>query len=85
MDPLRLRKNYPRLILRGGIDKRELAKNRQAIENEVLSKVPYLIEKGGYFPGVDHGVPPDISLENFKYFLNFTRRICGWPEEYTIH
>ncbi|MFB0522217.1 MAG: uroporphyrinogen decarboxylase family protein [Candidatus Bathyarchaeia archaeon] len=85
MDPLRLRKSYPRLILRGGIDKRELAKNRQAIENEVLSKVPYLIEKGGYFPGVDHGVPPDISLDNFKYFLNFTRRICGWPEEYTIH
>ncbi len=84
MDPVKLRDKYPRLILRGGIDKRELAKDKQAIEKEVLSKVPYLIEKGGYFPGVDHGVPPDVSLENFKHFLNFTRRICGWPEEYII-
>jgi len=24
------------------------------------------------------------DLENFKYFLNLTRRMCGWPEECTI-
>jgi len=84
MDPLRLRRNYPRLILRGGIDKRELARDKQAIESEVLSKVPVLIKKGGYFPGVDHGVPPDISLNNYKHFLNFSRKICGWPDEYMI-
>lgn len=84
MEPVKLREKYPRLILMGGIDKRELAKDKEAIEHEVLSKVPYLINTGGYFPGVDHGVPPDISLANFKYFLNFTRKLCGWPEEYMI-
>lgn len=81
MDPIALRERYPRLILMGGIDKRELAKDQPAIEREVLSKVPYLIARGGYFPGVDHGVPPDISLANFKHFLNFTRKVCWWPDE----
>jgi len=81
MEPTKLRRKFPRLILMGGIDKRELTKDKEAIEREVLSKVPDLIEIGGYFPGVDHGVPPDISLTNFKYFLNFTRRLCGWPGE----
>jgi len=84
MDPLKLRDSYPRLILMGGIDKRELIKDEQAIEREVLSKVPYLVKTGGYFPGVDHAVPPDVPLENFKSFLNFTRKICGWPAECTI-
>jgi len=84
VNPVNLRNEYPRLILMGGIDKRELTKDKQDIEREVLSKVPYLIETGGYFPGVDHAVPPDISLENFKHLLNFTRKICGWPTEYMI-
>jgi len=81
MDVVTLRKEYPRLILMGGIDKRALTKDKAAIEREVLSKVPYLIETGGYFPGVDHGVPPDISLENFKHYLSFTRKLCGWTYE----
>lgn len=84
MEPVKLRRKHPRLILMGGIDKRELTKDKGAIEREVLSKVPYLMKTGGYFPGVDHGVPPDISFDNFKYFLNFTRHLCGWPEEYMI-
>jgi hypothetical protein len=84
VDPVKLRKDYPRLIIMGGVDKRELTKDKPAIEREVFSKVPYLIKTGGYFPGIDHGVPPDIPLDNFKYFLNFTRKLCGWPEEYTI-
>jgi uroporphyrinogen decarboxylase len=84
VDPVKLREDYPRLIIMGGVDKRELTKDKPAIEREVLSKVPLLIKTGGYFPGIDHGVPPDIPLDNFKYFLNFTRKLCGWPEEYAI-
>jgi len=84
MEPARLRGNYPNLILMGGIDKRALTKDKEEIEREVLSKVPHMIDIGGYFPGVDHGVPPDISLANFKYFLNFTRRLCRCPEEFMV-
>jgi uroporphyrinogen decarboxylase len=66
--------------LTGGIDKRELAKDKAAIRKEVMRKVPPLVKRKGYFPGVDHAVPPDISLENFKYFVSLLKETCGWTE-----
>jgi uroporphyrinogen decarboxylase len=62
----------------GGIDKRELAKDKAAIEREVMRKVPPLVERRGYFPGVDHAVPPDVPLENYKHFISLLKKICGW-------
>ena len=77
-DPVALRKEYGRdLILGGGIDKRALLGGRKAIEEEVMSKVPFLLEEGGYFPCIDHLVPPDITLENYKYYVNCVRDVAG--------
>jgi uroporphyrinogen decarboxylase len=59
----------------GGIDKRELAKDRQAIYREIMCKVPYLIERGGYIPHVDHAIPPDVSLANFTYYRELLRKV----------
>jgi uroporphyrinogen decarboxylase len=68
-DPLKLRKKYGRdLRLWGGVDKRELAKSPEAIERHLASLAP-LIEDGGFIPTVDHLVPPDVSLENFEYYM----------------
>ncbi len=78
MDVVKLGERYPKLVMMGGIDKRKLAENRKAIENEVMYKVPPLVERRGYFPGVDHAVPPDVSLKNFKYFVSLLKKICGW-------
>ena len=75
MDPVALRKRYPCLIIMGGVDKRVLAKDKKAIEGEVMSKVPYLIKTGGYFPDVDHAVPADVTLENYRYFLELIRKL----------
>ena len=51
MDAVKLRKKYGKdLILSGNIDKRALVINSRSIENEVFSKVPFLISKGGLFP-----------------------------------
>ena len=70
MDIRRLRAEYGHdLALSGGIDKRELAKGRRAIEREVVGKMAPLLEDGGYIPTVDHAVPPDISYDNFMYYL----------------
>jgi hypothetical protein len=35
-----------------------------------LEKVRTLLKIGGYFPGADHEIPPDVSYENIVYFLN---------------
>jgi len=71
MDAVALRKEYGKeLILGGNIDKRVFAKGKAAIREEVISKVPFLLETGGYFPCLDHIIPPDISLKNFRYYIN---------------
>lgn len=70
MDPVALRKEYGTdLVLSGGIDKRKLAEGKKEIEQELISKLPYLLEQGGYIPTLDHSVPPNISLENYRYYL----------------
>ena len=75
-DPVRLRKEYGRdLLLWGGLDKRALAKDKKAIELELLYKLPPLLNDGGYIPMLDHTVPPDVSYENWLYYLDLKRKI----------
>ncbi len=77
-DAVTLRKKYGKdLIIGGAIDKRALIKGKEAIREEVMSKVPFLLEQGGYFPSVDHLVPPDVSFENYCYFINTMREVAG--------
>ena len=77
-DAVALRKKYGKdLIIGGGIDKRELAKGKEAIREEVMSKVPFLLEQGGYFPSVDHVTPPDVTFENYCYYINLMREVAG--------
>ncbi len=76
-DPVALRKEYGRdLLMWGGIDKRCLARDRAAIEQELYSKVPFLVEQGGWIPGVDHAIPPDVPYDNYLYYRELLRKIC---------
>lgn len=69
MDPVRIRKKFGRdLRLTGGIDKMKIAKGKDAIEKHLAALVP-LIEEGGFIPTIDHTASPDISLENFRYYI----------------
>ncbi|MGB2827451.1 MAG: uroporphyrinogen decarboxylase family protein, partial [Dehalococcoidales bacterium] len=78
MDGIALRKKFGKeLILGGHIDKRSFIKGKDALKEEVMRKVPYLCETGGFFPGLDHAIPPDVSFESFKYFINLLREIAG--------
>ena len=79
-DAVELRKKYGKeAILGGNIDKRALLKSKDVIRQEVMSKVPYLLESGGYFPSVDHFVPPDVPFENYVYLINTLREVAGLP------
>lgn len=59
-----------------GIDKRALAQGPEAIDAE-LERVRPLIEEGGYVPGLDHSMPPDVPLANYVYFMNALRQVVG--------
>jgi len=77
-DAVAMRKKYGKdLIIGGTIDKRALIKGKEAIREEVMSKVPFLLEQGGYFPSVDHHVPPDVTFENYCYYINLIREVAG--------
>ncbi|MFA5858868.1 MAG: uroporphyrinogen decarboxylase family protein [Elusimicrobiota bacterium] len=68
-DPLELRKRWgKKALLIGGVNKLELAKGKAAIDAE-LAKLKPLIDDGGYIPTVDHRVPPDVSYENYLYYI----------------
>jgi uroporphyrinogen decarboxylase len=77
MEPLAIHEKYPQLALLGGIDKRALLNDKSSIEKEVDKKVSKLLEKGGYFPCLDHHVPADISFESFCTYLEILRKITG--------
>jgi len=38
--------------------------------------------QGGYFPQVDHLVPPDVSLENYTYYSDLLRQVVEDPETF---
>ncbi|MCK4323478.1 MAG: hypothetical protein KAW89_03035 [Armatimonadetes bacterium] len=79
-DPCQMRECFGReVLLMGGVNKRELAKDKQAIRAEVDRLVP-LVEQGGYIPHVDHRVPPDVSYENYLYYLQYKREALGIPD-----
>ena len=67
-DVVELRRKYPYMALMGGIDKREIAKSRDAIDRE-LHRIEPLLHGTGYFPALDHLIPPEISYENYVYYV----------------
>jgi uroporphyrinogen decarboxylase len=78
MDPVKLSREYGRdMAFMGGIDKRELAKGPAAIDRELLAKIPPLLEAGGYTPYVDHTGPPDVSWQDFRYYMDLKTRLLG--------
>jgi len=70
MDIVGFAEEYPDLILAGGIDKREIAKGRAAIDQELEAKLPALFRRGGYLPSMDHHVPPEVSYADFRYYVS---------------
>jgi uroporphyrinogen-III decarboxylase len=69
-----MRERYPSLSLMGGIDKRALAAGPEAIDRE-LERLLAVVNKGGYVPMIDHLVPPDVSLDNYLYYLQRRREL----------
>lgn len=71
-DAVEIGKQYPDLAIFGGIDKRILAKGKKAIDQEVERILPVMRERGGYIPTCDHGVPEEVSYEDYLHY----RRRC---------
>lgn len=69
MDVVAVGRQYPKLQIWGGLDKRALARGREAIDAELARVIPAMKHRGGYAAGLDHNIPPDVPRENHRYFL----------------
>jgi uroporphyrinogen decarboxylase len=76
MDVVKIGQTWKDLVMVGGIDKREIAKGPKAIEQEVLRRVPPLLERGGYIPTLDHATIPEMSFADYRYYREFLTKVC---------
>ncbi|MDD5705893.1 MAG: uroporphyrinogen decarboxylase family protein [Kiritimatiellae bacterium] len=77
MDPVVMRGKYGRSFsMLGGVDKREIARGRPAID-ALLARLEPVIRQGGYIPTIDHSVPPDVPFANFQYYLERKRPLLA--------
>ena len=67
-DVVEIGKQYPGLVMTGGVDKRILAESKEAIDNMVDRIFPAMQARGGYIPTCDHGVPEEVPYENYLHY-----------------
>ena len=78
-DIIALRAQFGRqMACHDGIDKRAIAAGGHTMRDEVKRVVPPLLADGGFIPGCDHGVPPDISWPNSVEYTRLLAELTGW-------
>ena len=69
MDYRSIRREFGRdLRLMGGIDLDALRRGKADIRKEIQTKIPPLLDQGGYIPLADGRVREDVSFENYCYY-----------------
>lgn len=76
VDGMSLRKEFPELRMVGHYNKMVMKHGEKAMRDEFERLVP-IMQAGGFIPSVDHQTPPDVSLENYRIFLQLLN-------EYTV-
>jgi hypothetical protein len=67
IDLLAIRRQYPNLLMAGGIPKAALAQGKEAIDR-AIAPMGEMLRHGGYVPHADHFVPPNVAFRDFEYY-----------------
>jgi len=67
-DVVEVGRQYPDLLISGGIDKRILAAGKDAIDREIDRIMPVMKKRGGYIPTCDHGVPEEVDFNDYLHY-----------------
>ncbi len=65
------------MAYRGGVDKRAMARGGTVLRDEI-DRIKPVIDRGGYIPGCDHGIPSDVSWPNFVEYCRLLAKATGW-------
>jgi uroporphyrinogen decarboxylase len=78
-DPVLVRERWGReIVMLGGFDKMAFLEGRAGLRREMQRIAPY-VREGGWIPHVDHRVPADVSLADYRYYLELKRDTFGIP------
>jgi uroporphyrinogen decarboxylase len=75
-DIVAVRRAFPQVGLFGGLNKAALA-GSPAAQRAELDRAAEMLALGGWVPGFDHLIPPDVPWDTFKHFLNELKRLVG--------
>jgi uroporphyrinogen decarboxylase len=53
-----------------------LVRGQDAVKAHLRELIP-LIEQGGFIPTIDHTVPPDVSWDDFRYYMDAKRSLLA--------
>jgi hypothetical protein len=67
-DVVEVARQYPKLVITGGINKQVLSKGKEAINAHLEHIIPFMVKRGGFVPTCDHSVPLEVSLEDYIYY-----------------
>ena len=76
-DIVKASRDYPELLLSGGIDKRKIVEGGDALRRHLDEIVPPLRRRGGYIPTCDHGVPEETPFENYMLYRSLMDEYCN--------
>jgi len=80
MDIVELRKKYGKKIcFKGGINKHILAKEKEDIKRELEYKMSEPMLGGGTVFALDHRIPNGVSIENYRFYVEYGRKLLGLP------
>lgn len=75
-DVVRIGREHPDLLIAGGIDKRLIAEGGDAIKRHLDYIMPAMRRRGGFIPTCDHGVPEEVTFENYMRYRELMRSYC---------
>jgi uroporphyrinogen decarboxylase len=64
------------LRIMGGVDKMRMGEGKEAIRDYLRSLEKYVV-RGGYIPFCDHRCPPNVTPEDYLYYLTLKEKMFG--------
>ncbi|MFQ5811255.1 MAG: hypothetical protein ACE5JM_16685, partial [Armatimonadota bacterium] len=83
MDVLALAEEHPKLLIVGGLDVRQLARQRRHADREARIKIPAAVERGGWIPCFDEPIPASVPLRNYEHYWHVARELLAARQQAT--
>lgn len=75
VDVASIRRDHPRFRMIGAFDKTVMHRGRNAMRDEFERLLP-VMRQGGFIPSVDHQTPPDVSLAQYRCYVELLKEYC---------